>query len=241
MSGMAQENHCIILAGGLGTRLKSVLPDTPKCLAPIGESTFLEKQILFLKEMGVTHFTLSLGYGHKLVIEEMERLQQRHSLNIGCVVETHQLGTGGAIFNAMSTCALSETLVVNGDTFLDGDLKDMLLPLHPIEDHEELVRIALVKVQDSARFGGVNFKNGRILSFVEKGGSCTSIVSAGMYRLSSKIFDSRVVGSNFSLENEIFPEYVRIGGVSGCIIDGRFIDIGVPEDYFKFCEMQIPH
>lgn len=234
---MSSETHCIILAGGLGTRLKSVLPDKPKCLAPVGRGTFLEKLILFLISLGVIRITLSLGYGSLLVKQEIDRLYQRYSLHIDSVVEDQQLGTGGATWNAMATLRLSEALVVNGDTFLEANLDEMLVPLNSSGDSEEMIRMALVEVNDSTRFGGVNLRHGRVMSFDEKGVSKSRLINAGMYRLSKKIFLAKEVGSKFSLETDIFPKYAAAGMLSGCHINGRFIDIGVPEDYFKFCEL----
>lgn len=233
--------HCIILAGGLGTRLKSVLPDRPKCLAPIGDGTFLERQLLFLSASGIDRFTLSLGFGHLLVKQEIDRLTERYSLHIDSVVEDRQLGTGGAVLNAMASLDLHEAIVVNGDTFLDGNLDDMLAPLLQEGGGKEMIRMALVEVEDSTRFGGVNLKNGRVLSFTEKGFAQNRLINAGVYHLTDKIFVSRAVGSNFSLESDIFPKFAVAGMISGCLINGCFIDIGVPEDYFKFCEMHKSH
>ena len=238
---MASQTHCIILAGGLGTRLKSVLPDKPKCLAPVGNSTFLEKQILFLISLGLERITLCLGYGNLLVKQELDNLSQLHALHIDSVVEDQQLGTGGATWNAMASLGIDEALVVNGDTFLDGNLVGMLTPLTLSGEDKEMIRMALVEVDDSTRFGGVNLRNGRVLSFVEKGLSQSRLINAGMYRLSKKIFHAKEVGSKFSLESDIFPDYATSGMLSGCLVKGRFIDIGVPEDYFKFCEMHKSH
>lgn len=235
---MSSKTHCIILAGGLGTRLKSVLPDKPKCLAPVGNGTFLEKQILFLSSLGVERFTLSLGYGHLLVEREIDKLRQRYPFHIDSIVEGHQLGTGGAVWNAMASLGVPEALVVNGDTFLDGNLRGMLHPLSSLGEKVEMIRMALVEVEDSTRFGGVNLSNGRVLSFIEKGLSQSRLINAGMYRLSEKIFYLQPVGSNFSLESDIFPKYAAAGVLSSFLVDGCFIDIGVPEDYFKFCELQ---
>lgn len=234
---MALQTHCIILAGGLGTRLKSVLPDKPKCLAPIGGGTFLENQILFLISLGVVRITLSLGYGNLLVKQEIDRLCQRYSLHIDSVVENQQLGTGGATWNTMASLGIAEALVVNGDTFLDGNLDEMLTPLSLSGGYKEMIRMALVEVDDSARFGGVNLSHGRVTSFVEKGVSKSRLINGGMYRLSKKIFLAKEVGSKFSLETDIFPKYAAAGLLSGCLVKGRFIDIGIPEDYFKFCEI----
>jgi D-glycero-alpha-D-manno-heptose 1-phosphate guanylyltransferase len=182
-----------------------------------------------------------LGYGHLLVKQEIDRLSERYLVQIDSVVEDQQLGTGGAVWNAMAALGLNEALVVNGDTFLDGNLDDMLAPLSLLDCNEEMIRMALVEVEDSARFGGVNLINGRVHSFIEKGLSQSRFINAGVYRLTEKIFASWAVGSNFSLESDIFTKFAAAGLISGCPINGRFIDIGVPEDYFKFCEMHKSH
>ena len=111
----------VILAGGLGTRLKSVLPNTPKCLAPIIDTPFIGFLISFLKKQGINNFIFSLGYKSDSVIEYLE--YNFKNINIQYSIEKEQLGTGGAIKLALTKVDVEEVLVVNGDTFFNNDLK----------------------------------------------------------------------------------------------------------------------
>ncbi len=223
---------CIVLAGGLGTRLRTVVNDLPKCLAPIGGRPFLAIQIAKLKQAGIDDVVLSLGHMADKVINEI--VQGRLGKDIRFVVEHESLGTGGAIRYAMSEMGLDEALVVNGDTFIDGDITPMLSSLDV--EAPELFRIAVTSVQDRKRFGGVKLnKDYSVQGFLEKGQLGPGLINAGLYRLSSTVFNNVPSGS-LSLEVDLLPLLVKAGCVRGCHITGQFIDIGIPEDYIRFCQ-----
>jgi D-glycero-alpha-D-manno-heptose 1-phosphate guanylyltransferase len=222
---------CIILAGGLGTRLRSVLPDQSKSLAPIDGKTFLERQVSSLERRGIDHFILSLGYQSDQVRNSLKAWASL--FRIQCVTEPEPLGTGGAIRFAMTAAGLRETLVANGDTFLGGSLAPMLLPLDGIGD--EYARMAIVAVSDRRRFGGVVLSpHGRVLDFTEKGQGGPGPINAGLYRISSDAFDVSDTGA-FSLEETVLPRLAKAGRLCAKPIEGPFIDIGIPEDYRLFC------
>jgi D-glycero-alpha-D-manno-heptose 1-phosphate guanylyltransferase len=220
----------VILAGGLGTRLRGVLRDRPKCLAPVGDRTFLDIQMERMADAGVTDIVLSLGYGAQLVIEHLQ--QNPTPLPVRYEVERELLGTGGAIANALHVFGLDEVLVANGDTYLDGDLVAMLSPLDRLG--HELFRMATVSVPDRQRFGGVEGDaSGRLVRFLEKGRHDGGPINAGLYRLCAAAIPKDRIGA-FSLELDVLPTLVNAGNVSLAAVSGNFIDIGVPSDYDRF-------
>lgn len=226
------ESTCIVLAGGLGTRLRPVLADRPKCLAPVGERFFLALQLEMLARRGVPQFVLSLGHMADLVRQAIPPLQQR--LRIRSVVEPQPLGTGGAILYAMHAARLDECLVVNGDTWLDADLGALLAPLDPAG--AERLRMGCAAVTERSRYGGVAFEaSGLVSGFVPKGAPGSGPINAGVYRLQQRAFDGRRVGSAFSLEADVLPGLIAAGAVNAVALDGAFFDIGVPEDWQRFC------
>ena len=120
-------DSCIILAGGKGTRLSNLLGELPKCLAPVGNSTFLELQMRQLSLSGISSFILSLGYQAEKIIEHIKTLNAEYDVTY--VVEGEPLNTGGAIKHVFESLCLKESLVVNGDTIVSGDLSPMMMPV----------------------------------------------------------------------------------------------------------------
>ena len=220
--------HCIILAGGLGTRLKCLLPSTPKCLAPIDGFPFLFWQLNYLLNQGIQKFTLSLGYQSNQILDFIgSSLGSKFDIDV--VVEPYQLGTGGAINYVMNSLSIDESLVVNGDTIFTGSIHPMFLDLDSSKD--ELIRIATTQVKEAARYGTVQIDSqSKVTNFLEKGVSNRGIINVGFYRLSKDIF-CNVSEDVFSLEEVIFPQYARNGYIYAYNSKGKFIDIGVPEDY----------
>lgn len=228
---MTLSSTCVVLAGGLGTRLGSVLGGLPKCLAPVAGRHFLALQLDALAAAGVARFVLSLGYGADAVMAVLPELRTRHAVDT--VVEHERLGTGGAMLFAMDHAGLDECLITNGDTFLEGSLETMLQPLD--RSAGALLRVATVEVSDRGRFGGLAVANGRVLSFVEKGSSEPGPINAGMYRVARAAFGDRMPGNFFSFEQDVMPSLVAAGAVAAASTGGAFIDIGVPDDYRRFC------
>lgn len=222
---------CIVLAGGLGTRLRGVMHDRPKCLAPVGDRTFLEILMVRLAQAGITDIVLSLGYGADQVIQSVARspppVPVRH------VVEPKLLGTGGAVTHALDALSLDEVLVANGDTYLDGDVSQMLVRLD--RGGAELFRMAAVVVADRQRFGGVESDAaGRVVRFLEKGQTGSGLINAGLYRLCRAALPISRVGA-YSLETDVLPSLVQLRNAALAVVSGAFIDIGVPADYHRFC------
>ena len=222
---------CIVLAGGLGTRLRGTVGDVPKCLAPVGPRSFLDIQLDTLFAAGVDDVVLSLGHLAEQVVAAVKA--GRAGQPVRWVVEPALLGTGGAIAYAMDALGLDEALVANGDTYLDGDISGMLAPLD-IEGGE-LFRMALVQAPERSRFGGVEVDGlGRVLGFLEKGRHDAGAINAGLYRLARRALPATRSGA-YSLEADVLPDLVRAGAVRALAVTGSFIDIGVPEDYRRFC------
>jgi len=224
---------CIILAGGLGTRLRSAVPNLPKCLAPISGLPFLEWQLRSLAYRGVQRFVLALGYGADDVMSSLKQSWAR-DMSINIVVERELLGTGGAARFAMDKSDLDEALIANGDTFLGGSLNDMLLPLELADG--ELMRMATVQVPDRKRYGGVSLDNDhhRVTAFLEKGQSGPGPINAGLYRIHRRAFDGESSLGAFSIETQVMPRLIVSSALQARELAGPFIDIGVPEDYHLF-------
>lgn len=226
------KNSCIVLAGGFGTRLKSVLADTPKSLAPVNGFPFIERQVASLARRGVEKFIFSLGYRSEQIVASISEWST--SYNTQFIIESEPLGTGGAIKFAMSSFNLEETLVVNGDTFLSGTLSKMLEPLNFSKN--EQVRCGLINVPDRKRYGGVDVSSeGLVTQFIEKGSSGSGLINAGIYRVGINAFEG-VSETTFSFETQVLPSLCKQRHLSGEILSGKFIDIGVPEDYKLFCD-----
>lgn len=228
----AGRQPCVVLAGGLGTRLKSAVPDLPKCLAPVGARSFLERQLRALSAQGFDRFVLSLGH----MADAVQRAVRDFEVDarIDCVVERQPLGTGGAVLHAMREAGLDETAVVNGDTFIDADLRAMLQPLSRAAG--ECARMAVIGVPDRARYGGVEIDGRVVRAFVEKGHRGPGLINAGLYRLHLGAFDGFERGSAFSMETQVMPALLPRSALHAAELTGEFIDIGIPEDYRRFCD-----
>lgn len=222
---------CIVLAGGLGTRLRSTVPDLPKCLAPIAGRPFLEWQLRSLSERGIDRFVLALGHKAEAVLDAL-RMPWAQALKIDVVIERNLLGTGGAARLAMDESGLDEALIANGDTFLGGSMASMLAPLG-VKDGE-LMRMALVKVSDRTRFGGVEINAAQCVeAFLAKGQIGAGLINAGLYRIHRRAFDGQAPG-NFSMETQVIPRLLDASALQARELAGPFIDIGVPDDYRLF-------
>lgn len=219
-----------ILAGGLGTRLKKVLPDRPKPMAPVDEKPFLEILLESLVDKGVREIVLLTGYMAEII---EEHFNANSKLEIKFSREPTPLGTGGAVKHAQQY-ASDPTLLVNGDTFFDADL-DGLLAWHA--DKKRAVTLSLVAVEDTSRFGRVSLHpNGLVEGFREKdsGDGGKGLINAGFTLLSLETIKSLPAHRQFSMEHEIFPVLARMGQMTGFIQEGAFFDIGTPESYDEF-------
>jgi D-glycero-alpha-D-manno-heptose 1-phosphate guanylyltransferase len=220
----------LILAGGKGNRLRSVVSDRPKPLALVGNVPFLEILVRCLASKGVRDFVLLTGYMGEM-IEEYFRVPFDGSLSIRVSQETVPLGTGGAVKMAESMAG-DPSLLVNGDTFFDADL-DSLVRFH--KEKSATVTLSLYPVDDVSRYGSVEVdQDGRITGFREKAvGLGAGLINAGLSVLSGEFIKSLPDGP-FSMEQDIFPDLVKTGKMFGLCMKRPFFDIGTPESYNEF-------
>jgi len=219
----------LILAGGFGTRLKSIVSDVPKPMALIAGKPFLEHQILLLKESGITDIVLAIHHlGDK--IKSYFGDGRFWKVNITYSEEESPLGTAGAILNAKEHIG-EEFIVLNGDTYSPINLKHFI-NLHKTSNHE--YTMSLAKVSDASERGVVGLHNNKVTEFIEKQSMSEGIINRGVYILNSSIFDFIKPNTKFSLELEVFPELAKQGLLHGYVDDAYFIDIGLPSTYQKF-------
>ena len=226
------QTRCIILAGGLGTRLAGTLGGLPKCLAPVQGKPFLYWQMSELKNLGISEFTLALGYGAALVVDELQRWVSEFG-DVDWVVEAEPMGTGGALCSVMAANKIEEAIVINGDTMLSGNISPILAPLNI--SNGEIVRIGMVCVDDRQRFGGIESNAiGQVVCLLEKRIGGYGMINAGLYRISSAAFKGEQ-SKKFSFENSTLQRLCLQMQLYAVALDCNFIDIGVPSDYLKFC------
>ncbi|EAI4081307.1 D-glycero-D-manno-heptose 1-phosphate guanosyltransferase [Campylobacter jejuni] len=217
--------QAIVLAGGLGTRLKSVVQDLPKPMAPINNKPFLEYLFKYLQKQGVHEVMLSVCYKYEIIQEYFKN--KFENINIIYNVEKEALGTGGAIKDALKFMK-NEAYVLNGDTIFDIDLKKLAL-------NDSKICIALKQMQNFDRYGTVNVDNKSIVtSFEEKVFKKQGLINGGIYLLKKDIFDKFDLEKKFSFE-EFLQENYKTLKIQTQIFDDYFIDIGMPEDYFLLC------
>lgn len=228
--------QAIILAGGLGTRLREAVPDLPKCMAPVADRPFLYHVINYLRQQGITSFIFSLGYKHELIEQYLK--DEFPTLNYECVIETEPLGTGGAIQLSCKHASGKQVLVTNGDTLFKIDLK-ALADLHKARGSE--CTLALKPMKDFDRYGVVGIdKEGRVNSFSEKQFYKEGLINGGTYLLDVERFLSHGLPLKFSFEKEFLEKAVGKGTLYGLAQDAYFIDIGIPED-FNRAQQELQH
>ncbi|EAK0132563.1 D-glycero-D-manno-heptose 1-phosphate guanosyltransferase, partial [Campylobacter coli] len=191
--------QAIVLAGGLGTRLRSVVQDLPKPMAPINGEPFLAFVLEHLKKQGITEVILSVSYKYELIQEYFK--DEFHGMRIRYNIEKELLGTGGAIKDALKLIK-NEVYVLNGDTFFDIDLKKLVL------SNSNKICIALKQIQNFDRYGTVNIdKQGLVTSFEEKVFKKQGLINGGIYLLKKDIFDKFDLEKKFSFEEFLQENY----------------------------------
>lgn len=222
--------EAIVLAGGFGTRLQSVVSDVPKPLAPVAGRPFLCYLLDELLRQGYSRVVLATGYLHEKV-EACFGTDYR-GMAIAYARETTPLGTGGAMLNALQHCREESVTVLNGDTLLRTSLIEFQ------EFHLQKrgpLSVVLREVPDAGRYGAVDIDaDGRIVSFHEKDPSHgAGLINGGIYQLNRALLVGRAVGEPFSFEKEVLQSRYRSERFFGLLSEGYFIDIGVPEDYAR--------
>ena len=219
----------IILAGGLGTRLRSVVSEVPKCMAPVGGRPFLWYLLEQLRFFDVKRVVLSVGYLRESVQDWVAQHAGEYPFEFRFAVEEQPLGTGGGIRLAASMCEGSEVLVLNGDTFFDADLAG----LQAARRSSGLpVAVALKPMTDFDRYGTVELRDdGVIAAFREKAPCTEGLINGGVYSIDTASGVLEGLPERFSFEKDVLEPQCEAGRLFGLVQKGYFIDIGVPEDY----------
>ena len=220
---------CIILAGGLGTRLRSAVPDLPKCMAPVAGKPFLHFVIHYLQQQGVDNFIFSLGYMHEVIEDYI--LKNYPLLNYQLSIEEEPLGTGGAIQLACKKTTTENILVLNGDTMFKINI-NKLVSFH--QQNGSACTLALKPMHDFDRYGSVEInKDGYIQSFKEKQFYRQGLINGGVYVLNTASFLTLNLPAKFSFEKDYLETYCTTQKMMGRVQDEYFIDIGIPGDLEK--------
>ncbi|HQX72406.1 MAG TPA: HAD-IIIA family hydrolase [Chitinophagaceae bacterium] len=219
--------EAIILAGGLGTRLRESVPDLPKCMAPVAGRPFLFHVINYLRSQGVEKFIFSLGYKHELIEDYLST--QFSTLSYQCVIEEEPLGTGGAILLACTKATEKNIVVTNGDTLFKIDLHKATM----FHNHNNAECTLLLKPMNRFdRYGVVELDEEQLVnSFKEKQFYESGNINGGVYLLNKDKFLDEEFPAKFSFEKHYLEKFYPVRRIYGLIQDAYFIDIGIPEDY----------
>jgi D-glycero-alpha-D-manno-heptose 1-phosphate guanylyltransferase len=228
----------VILAGGLGTRLRSAVPNLPKPMAPINGKPFLAALLNYWVSQGITRFVISLGYKSQTIIDYFGA--SFNGADIEYVVEMTPLGTGGALLlvnqRLDSNCSF---FLLNGDTYFEVEAKN--LSNLAIETNADWC-FSLFKTSEIDRYHRINLgEHNEILDFNSPKTRLTQyLANGGVYLVRSRILNALNIplSNQISLENEIFPLLIsQEKRIFGLIFDTKFIDIGVPDDYQRAHEL----
>lgn len=220
---------CLILVGGLGTRLRPALGGRPKALAPVAGRPFLERLLAQLAGAGCGHVVLCTGYRAD-AIEGHLRDGGAREMEIEYSREEVQLGTGGAVALARRLVRTDPFLVMNGDSYCECDF-ERLRALHL--ERGATATLAAARVEDRSRYGSLTLgPNDEVLSFSEKGAVAgAGRINGGVYLLGGRVWEYLPSGpTECSLERDVFPRLAAAGGLYALRCSGAFIDIGTPED-----------
>ncbi len=211
----------------MGTRLRSVVSDRPKVMAEVAGRPFLEHLLERMADQGVQHVVLAVGYLRDMIRSHFGT--RFGALRINYSVEEEPLGTGGAVRQALvATEQHSPCFVLNGDTWLEGNLKAMATAHHAAGSQ---VTMAVRAVEDVGRFGALELCEGRVVAFVEKGHQGPGCINAGLYLMQADVFGPFALPQRFSIETDfLMPQIARLQPLA-FETGGDFIDIGLPADY----------
>ncbi len=225
----------LVLAGGFGTRLRDVVNDVPKPMAPINGVPLIQLQLDHWILQGQESFIFLLHHRAQMLIDLLVKRSKYYGngINIDWIVEDTPLGTGGSVLNAINLRALKgSVLIANADTWLDCGLKE-------IRNNKSAV-IGAIKVTNTARYGSMRLDNeSYVIDFVEKQispiANAPGIINAGLYKIPTELF-VKIGRKEFAIETEILPQLTCNKLLYAEILEGSFFDIGVPQDYYKFCD-----
>jgi len=218
----------IILAGGMGYRLRKAVPDHPKPMAPVRGKPFLFYLLLWLKQYQVDKIILSIGYKPGSFSEYFGDFFD--DIPVIYVTEDKPLGTGGALINALDHTNGNNILILNGDTWFPVDL-NKFYDFH-LRNNSRFT-VALKKMREFSRYGSVEISGDTIIRFHEKKFCSEGFVNGGIYLVKREYLESEEFPEVFSMEKEILEKEAEKSLLKGMVFDDPFIDIGLPEDYEK--------
>lgn len=222
-------DEAIVLAGGLGTRLRAAVPDLPKCMAPVAGKPFVGHIIEYLRRQGITRFVFALGHGHEVCEAYLREAWPGASMIAS--VEPRPLGTGGAIRLACDRATSQDVLVVNGDTMFEIDVA-AVSRFH--RDARADCTVCLKPMIDIDRYGVVEVDaRGRISSFKEKQHYDRGLINGGAYALRTAGFLALPLPDVFSFERDYLEKMHSTLHFAGVVQEGYFVDIGIPDDYLR--------
>lgn len=220
--------EALIIAGGLGTRLRGVVDDLPKPMAPVRGQPFLTWLFDLIEKQGVEKVVLATGYKHEKISSFFDFRYK--NLNIEYSVEAEPLGTGGAVLMALQKIKGENFFLLNGDTYFEVNF-------HDFEDFfnstGSVMSVALHPVKNAARYGTVILQGNRIVAFGEKTANKGGLINGGIYVVNKKWFEENAPGEKFSLEKDVLEKKISDNLITGYVSDAYFIDIGIPEDYYR--------
>jgi D-glycero-alpha-D-manno-heptose 1-phosphate guanylyltransferase len=221
----------ILLAGGLGTRLRPVIGEKLKPLASVAGEPLLSKLLRNASRAGFTRVVLAVSYRHEDVTGTYG--QQFEGMSISYSVEPTPLGTGGAIKQALKSCSGEHVAVQNADTFVNPPWAAMM---DKAKASSCKVVVGVTWTDDTSRYGMVHTNGERISAFGEKQATGAGLINAGVYVLSRSIFDGLPLPESFSFEKDYLTSYVKEAPFLWVRVEGAFIDIGTPADYLRAAE-----
>jgi D-glycero-alpha-D-manno-heptose 1-phosphate guanylyltransferase len=217
----------IILAGGFGTRLQTVVKDIPKPMAPIRSKPFLAYLIDYCSSQKIRRIILSTGYKHEVIQNYFG--SEYKNVSISYSIEDEPLGTGGAILKAALGSEEEEFFILNGDTFFNINFQEFYAAHSFRQTH---LSLALKTMKNFDRYGAViTDASGKIISFTEKSFYAHGNINGGIYILNKKLFSEVKLKGKFSFEKDLMEQFVSQFPFYGFPFDDYFIDIGIPEDY----------
>jgi len=230
MGNAANITEAVILAGGLGTRLKSEIGEFPKPLAPVNGQPFLQILFNYLHRNGIKRIILAVGYKWELIQKEFGSTYK--GIELIYSVESKILGTGGALKLALQKAESESVFVLNGDTIFTIDLSEFAQ--HHIKTNA-MCSLALTVIDDNTRYGTVLLdENSIIKGFTEKGETSGGFINAGIYLLRKNALKDFESDKTFSFETDYLAKNWSKVTIDGVVFEGYFKDIGIPADYRQF-------
>jgi D-glycero-alpha-D-manno-heptose 1-phosphate guanylyltransferase len=220
--------EAIVLAGGRGTRLRSLVSDVPKPMADINGTPFLTHILERLARAGVARAVLSVGYKHEAITNHFG--ESYRGMRLVYAVEREPLGTGGALALSLAQVRGEAAFVLNGDTYFEVPLRE--LAAHHTDGGCDLT-MALKRLHDVERYGTVVVDGGRVVRFEAKARRAEGFINGGVYVMRRDLLRDAAPGARFSFEADFLPAHLGEFRVCPYPCEGYFIDIGVPEDYLR--------